>query len=253
MLEEFSLLSNYMFIEQPEYCSYYGITNKLHRLLMNSRKRFSLILGIITFLLGTSDVRALPIVIDGSSSDWVEVPRLLTDPSGDVAFCGGVECRADTVGLRFAHDYTHVYLLYEFANDWQIEGAYLWLDTDMNTSTGCSLSGIGAEYGIVFQPEPSPAGMGDATACSFGFEYSSALDVASGTSFIEASIDLAVFEILSPGFAGLDVITQNDASGIGRYLLDGGETPTPLPTTLTLLGVGLLGLGYRRLLNSLTF
>lgn len=158
------------------------------------------------------------ITIDGDPSDWVGVDYLITDPAGDDA------PHPDLTGVKATNDIDYLYLMFEYANDWDaLGGVFAWLDTDLDSSTGCSLDGIGAEYGFTFAPSSAGHGdfLGDARSCSYSNDFP-VMDRASTASFIEASIPLETFRIISPEFIGFDLVHHNDKAGPARYLLDIG-------------------------------
>lgn len=83
----------------------------------------------------------MPIQLDGFFDDWAEVQPLHTDPAGDG---GTVDFRAVAV----AHDQDFLYIRFEVTGDVQPDeqqSMELYLDTDLNASTGTSFGGIGAE------------------------------------------------------------------------------------------------------------
>jgi FlgD Ig-like domain/Endonuclease/Exonuclease/phosphatase family len=82
-----------------------------------------------------------PIVPDGNFDDWSTVPLLGTDASGD----GGT---VDFGAVWAANDQDWLYLRFDVGGEIQPDegqDVVLYLDTDMNSSTGQSIQGIGAD------------------------------------------------------------------------------------------------------------
>ena len=83
-----------------------------------------------------------PICIDGVLDDWVDVSVAVTDPTGD-AF-GGI----DFTALSAADDELFFFLRIEAVEDFDLSennALRIYLDTDVDASTGFSIGGIGAE------------------------------------------------------------------------------------------------------------
>jgi hypothetical protein len=83
-----------------------------------------------------------PICINGVLDDWDSVESASTDPIGDTT--GG----PDFVALAIADDDHNLFLKIEASSQFDLSennDLRLYLDTDLNASTGKSIGGIGAE------------------------------------------------------------------------------------------------------------
>lgn len=83
----------------------------------------------------------MPIQLDGFFDDWAEVTPQHNDPAGDG---GTVDFRAVAV----ANDQDYLYIRFEVTGNVQPDeqqSMELYLDTDLNASTGTAFGGIGAE------------------------------------------------------------------------------------------------------------
>jgi hypothetical protein len=83
-----------------------------------------------------------PICIDGVLDDWGDVSVAVMDPSGDAS--GGI----DFTALSATDDELFFFLRIEAVEDFDLSennSLRIYLDTDMNASTGFSIGGIGAE------------------------------------------------------------------------------------------------------------
>ncbi len=84
-----------------------------------------------------------PIQLDGFFEDWTALSPAFTDGSGDAGSSG-----IDFGGVWVANDQDYLYIRFETGADVQPDEQQqmrLYLDTDMNASTGLSYGGIGAE------------------------------------------------------------------------------------------------------------
>jgi hypothetical protein len=164
------------------------------------------------------------IIVDGDPSDWVDIPPLITDATGD----GGGN--PDLISVRVANDDNFVFILAEFASP-PGTFTYLQLDTDLNPTTGCVAFGIGVEYGITFSI-PSGGYIGDARDCSWESEdFPGALVYVVAGNFIEASIPISTLEVLSPGLTAFDITAANDLTIVARYNL--AFMPPPVGGSVT--------------------
>ena len=83
----------------------------------------------------------VPIQLDGEFGDWAAVAPSHTDPSGD----GGT---VDFGAIAVANDQDYLYIRFAVGGDVQSDEQQemrLYLDTDVNASTGLAYGGIGAE------------------------------------------------------------------------------------------------------------
>lgn len=136
-------------------------------------QRFLCELAICTFVsVGfASDARA-----QASGNVFSEVNRavggracpVITDPAGNNA-----PPSADLTRVFASNDSRNLYFLLEFANDFSANNtlSVLYLDTDLNQTTGCQIHGnnqvLGAEAGVFFQNNFGDF-LGDVRDCSSG-------------------------------------------------------------------------------------
>lgn len=83
----------------------------------------------------------LPILVDGTSEDWASTPPAATDIVGDGALI-------DFQRIWVANDQDYLYIRFETTGEVQGDEGQsmrLYLDTDLNSATGESFGGIGAE------------------------------------------------------------------------------------------------------------
>jgi hypothetical protein len=119
----------------------------------------------------------------------------------------------DFKDLFVANDETSVYFLVEFAGDAsQNVSSPIFLDTDIDQTTGCNL-GIprfnGVEYGVFLQ-SPTFGGtfVGNMTGCSAGsddFPDRGGVRSATVGHFIAVSVPISTLQILTPGVNGFAV------------------------------------------------
>jgi endonuclease/exonuclease/phosphatase family metal-dependent hydrolase len=82
-----------------------------------------------------------PIQLDGFFDDWLAISPIHSDPQGDGAL-------VDFGSIWVANDQDYLYIRFETGGDVQPDEQQqmrLYLDTDMNSGTGTSLGGIGAD------------------------------------------------------------------------------------------------------------
>ena len=99
---------------------------------------------LIGFVASTSVVLAeqAPICIDGALDDWSNIPRAVQDSTGDTT--GEI----DFTGLSAADDDLFFFLRIEAIADFDLSennSLRIYLDTDVEASTGFAIGGIGAE------------------------------------------------------------------------------------------------------------
>ena len=103
--------------------------------------RFIPLIGLVAI---TSAVLAeqAPICIDGALDDWSDIPRAVEDSTGDTT--GDI----DFTGLSMADDDLFFFLRIEAVADFDLSennSLRIYLDTDVDASTGFAIGGIGAE------------------------------------------------------------------------------------------------------------
>jgi peptidase C39-like protein len=176
------------------------------------------------------------ITVDGNPSDWAGIAPLLLDAKEGFPFPGNAGW--DILSVRATNDASNVYFLFEFDSasiSAQLNGGFLvYLDTDMNASTGCVLnvgdifgafSTIGAEGLLTFFPyNPAfPKGvLANFKNCSGSFsDFPGAVQVAAAGAFVEASVSLTALKSLTGNMNGFDivVVSGGDATTKGRYIL----------------------------------
>ncbi len=204
------------------------------------RSRFISALSIASLLLLSLPVMAgtlAPILPDGDFAEWSTVPTLGVDPAGD----GGT---VDFGTVWAANDQDWFYLRFEVGGEIQPDegqDVVLYLDTDLNSSTGQSIQGIGADLvwelglrnGTFYTPSAKSVGHADVglrispTVSSTEFEMAfdrNALP-ASGKSLFPGNSVRVVLEDRNGG---------DTAPDSGSYLYDfaaGTLTPATLPTS----------------------
>jgi hypothetical protein len=111
-----------------------------------------LLLPVCAFALlsaaGTAPAEPLPIVLDGVFDDWDGVDPVYIDPLGDGGASG-----IDFERLWVADDNRFLFLRFELGTELllsETNDLMLYLDTDMNASTGLAVNGIGAELKWAF-------------------------------------------------------------------------------------------------------
>jgi hypothetical protein len=89
-----------------------------------------------------------PIVMDGVFDDWSEITPIYEDPAGDGGASG-----IDFGRLWVADDPEFLFIRFELGTELLLSdnnSLTIYLDTDMNSSTGLAVNGIGAELKWVF-------------------------------------------------------------------------------------------------------
>ena len=163
-----------------------------------------------------------PITVDGSPSDWAGIAPLITDPAGDAP------SQFDIVSVSIVNDSSNVYFLEEFAanGSWGNGAGSLFLDTDLNASTGCLMRGVGVEYAVIPVTEP-PSGppfamIVDWRTCGASqITLGNAMFAASGK-FAELGISIATLRTYTPNMTGFRVLElQGDVTTDAVYTLVG--------------------------------
>ncbi len=121
---------------------------------MAPRLRFSLLplvtLPFLLFAIGTVGLApgaaragGVAITVDGGFDDWTGAAQTTSDPAGDGG-SSGIDFRQ----LSIAHDQDFLFLRFDTTGEVQPDeqqDIVLYLDTDMNASTGYAIGGIGAD------------------------------------------------------------------------------------------------------------
>ncbi len=97
--------------------------------------------------------QAKTITVDGNIADWSDVPVLVTDPVGDMidSACGYNTDHRDLASIKTTSDAQNLYYLLQYGRNCSpYNGLFLWFDTDLDSSTGCQVSGIGADMLLSF-------------------------------------------------------------------------------------------------------
>lgn len=116
----------------------------IHSLNLSFRQGFlktGIWLFCALYFSGSLLAQALPIAIDSRFEDWNDATNSITDPSGD----GN---SIDFLKVTVANDEQFLFFELELAQDLNLienNQLNLYLDTDMNASTGQSVNGIGAD------------------------------------------------------------------------------------------------------------
>ncbi len=171
------------------------------------------------------------ITVDGDKSDWAGIAPLINDQVGELL------SYEDLVAVSVTNDQTHAYFLLEYANPVRqfgrrIGNYFLFLDTDLDPSTGCDLftpGELGFEYGFTFSQNIGKDFVGDARNCNVslpGDEFPDVLTVGNvdNITFIEFSIPIETLRILTPDTTGFRILTTNDRSTLAVYLLQFTQT-----------------------------
>ncbi len=191
---------------------------------------------VVASLAGSSvSARPAQILLDGAFTDWESETPVYTDTAGDAGSSG-----IDLGRLWIADDPGSFYIRFEAGREIQLNSGHkltLYLDTDLNSSTGISVGGIGAElewrfgdkagrykYGTVIstidQFDIMFCGMPTVTATAF--EASIRRDVKpDGTHFLFTGSSVRI--LLVDTIAGGDQLPNSPE--VLTYLLDDGTLP----------------------------
>ncbi len=206
------------------------------------RRKIAAVTGILTaFIIGAgvpaspAGARPAQILLDGTFADWASETPIYVDPAGDAGPSG-----IDLGRLWLADDPERFFIYFEAGKEIQLNSGHkltLYLDTDLNSSTGIAVGGIGAElewrfgdkagrykYGSVTttinQSNIMFCGMPTVTASSF--EAAIRRDVKpDGTHFLFTGPSVRI--LLVDTSAGGDQLP--DSPGTLTYLMDDGTLP----------------------------
>lgn len=199
-------------------------------------------ISLILFLALAGSAHA--ITIDGNPADWAGVGVSYSDPAGDMV---GAFAPQDIRSLRIANDSTNVYLLLETIMAASGADFFLFIDTDSNPLSGCTVysavSGIGFEFGITLSENPLNASfgsyIGDARDCGWnlndfpGVPRGGLSTVALGN-YWEAAFPISTLQILAPGLHGFALDTGNDHLDWKKEYQLETSTDVPEPSALAL-------------------
>lgn len=189
---------------------------------------------IILILPATLSAQALPISIDGQFDDWTNEAIEWIDNSSDGD-------QIELLRMAIANDETHLFVLIEMDEEINLtddQNLTLYIDTDMNASTGQAFNDIGAEISINFGDRDVfyqlPSGQGSMslndllfrhqpTVTSHRFEMAFDLSVVSNAGF-----DLFTSDVIS-------LVWKDETGPFGDALPNDGhifsytidESPTP--------------------------
>lgn len=163
------------------------------------------------------------IIVDGHPHEWAGLKPLLEDPSGDGPFnsYGQYYKGQDFMNISVSNDDNNLYFLLEFSGDYT-GGIGLFLDTDLNASTGCK----GSEY-LVFVSSTAPGAnlaLADWRNCSFKDDFPEAIVSKAQGRFVEASIKIDTLRIITPRMIGMRMSATALAPGKGEADTVGPET-----------------------------
>lgn len=148
------------------------------------------------------------ITVDGDPSDWAGIPVLITDPLGNNP------PNDDLLSVKVANDENFVYFLKEYADVPVLVGSRVYLDTDLDTSTGCLLTGVGAEF------VAQGGFLGDSRDCSWGSsDFPGQLSAKTSGNFIEFRVSISTLETISPGLNAFDFSNGSAVTIVARYVL----------------------------------
>lgn len=202
-----------------------------------------LLLVTAAIVLVFAPVSAQAITIGGDFSDWTGIGSVVTDSNdtgGDLV---------DYLDIRMTEDATNLYLYYQTVGNIDF-GANAWrynmlFDTDQLTSTGCNSTFnpnlvVGADYllqgGTLFVKAGGPTDHGW-NWTNLGMQSFNVVGKQAEFSFAKSTIGSPAILDLQ-GFG--DNATTADYTAKGTY-------PIPEPTSLLLLGSGVVGLiGFAR-------
>jgi len=157
-------------------------------------------------------IQARVITVDGNPDDWAGITPTLVDPEGDDPFdsFGNYRPDNDILNVSITNDDQKVYFLIEYAAPPSQGATALFLDTDLDASTGCPVL-VGTEYILLFlSPDLQPPGgtftLGDNRDCSAsGTDFPGAVQFATQGRFVEASVTRESLRALTPSSTGFKI------------------------------------------------
>ena len=150
------------------------------------------------------------ITVDGNPDDWAGITPTLIDPERDAPFdvFGNYLPGGDILNISITNDQEKVFFLIEYAAPPSLSATALFLDTDLDPNTGCSVL-VGTEYILLFlaadlQP-PGTFTLGDNRDCSASDDFPGAVQFATQGRFVEASVSRESLRALTPGSTGFNI------------------------------------------------
>ena len=160
------------------------------------------------------------ITVDGNPNDWTGITPLLVDPEGDAPFdvFGNYHPDNDILNISVTNDDEKVYFLIEYAAPPAQGATALFLDTDLDRNTGCTVL-EGSEYILLFlpsdlQPPAGTAFLGDERDCSSSSaDFPGAVEFATQGRFVEASVTRESLRALTPNSTGFKIWGETVMTG----------------------------------------
>ena len=194
----------------------------------------SLIIGYFSTLSFLLFSQTFPISIDGQFNDWTPTTSEITDPAND-----GDDI--ELLRMTVANDDTHFFIQLEIAQEINLTDNHkltLFLDTDLNISTGKYINGIGADLEIMLGERDVfyqlPSGQGYLSLNDLHFRHLPTVT----SSLFEMAIDLeavsnAGYDLFNAN--GVHIVWKDMAGPLGDAMPDNGnlftyyfdETPAP--------------------------
>lgn len=152
------------------------------------------------------------ITVDGNPDDWAGITPTLVDPEGDAPFdlFGNYRPDNDILAISITNDEEKAYFLIEYAAVPSMGATALFLDTDLDPNTGCTVL-VGTEYIMLFlaadlQPPTGVFTLGDNRDCSAsGTDFPGAIQFATQGRFVEASVTRESLRALTPSTTGFRI------------------------------------------------
>ena len=178
--------------------------------------------------------QALPISIDSRFDDWTAEAVEITDGTNDGS-------NLELLRMVVTNDATHLFIQIELEEEINLtdnQNLTLYIDTDLNASTGNSFHGIGAELVINFGEREVfyrlPSGQGQMSLNGINFRHQPSVT----SSVFEMSFDLSA--VSNAGFGlfsdtGVRLVWKDEAGPVGDALPNNGDIftylfdPTPVP------------------------
>ena len=180
--------------------------------------RFVLVSAIMALFVINSSVQAelLSIQMDGDFSDWENVTALASDPANDGG-SSGIDFRQVWVG----NDENYLYIKFDTTGEVQPDEGQslrLYLDTDLNSSTGTYFNGIGAELVWSFGWRNGTFKVGSST---YDLNHSD-IGLLVGPTVSNTQFEVAIARDAVPG-GGVDLFSGEDVRFILKDSSSGGD------------------------------